>query len=242
MTLDDLIAKQVSELGLPRDVHITVGSIIRRMILRSAEKCVRPNEEPDMHIETHLVSTEYPQLILVPVLIYAACRQDGVPMTISLLAQNSHRFTSHHYARSVPVIRRNYNAIKNELPGFNEKILAPKDYVPLICQWAAKAAIEENHHNITVEQVSGMQAKAVQMLNDLGTPISRRVNSVLAQAAGAVYTAAVELGIPITQRNIADIADIEELTLRRRYKSMVDQLGLRPVGRTHQALCLTRNA
>ena len=45
-------------------------------------------------------------------------------------------------------------------------------------------------------------------------------------AAAAVYVASRLCGTPRTQREIADISGVTEVTIRNRYKEIVGQLGL----------------
>ncbi len=45
-------------------------------------------------------------------------------------------------------------------------------------------------------------------------------------AAAAIYIASILEGVPKTQRDIADVAGVTEVTIRNRYKEMVEKIGI----------------
>lgn len=229
MTLDHIISKEVFELGLPMDVAESASHIGRRLARSGLmQQLVKETAWPH----------EKPKDVLAPTLIYAACRQDGVPMTTSILAKYISGGQSGS-ARPQDAILLNYGIIKDKLSGFNEKMPTAQDYVPLICRFAVNAAVEDNRRNIELWQIDSLQAKALEYLDMRSQKVPFLALYSLGYAAGAVYLAAVELGIPLTQQNIGDVTGIANNSVRSRCHALANELGIQPAGRSHQALTMS---
>ena len=133
--------------------------------------------------------------------LYAACRRCKVPRTLDEIADVS-RVSKKEVGRTYRFLTRELHI---RLPP-----TSPIDYVP-------RFASELN--------LSGLvQSKAIEIINqamDNGLTSGRGPTGV---AAAALYIASVLLGERKTQRDVADIAGVTEVTIRNRYKELNEQL------------------
>ena len=133
--------------------------------------------------------------------LYAACRRCKVPRTLDEIADVS-RVSKKEVGRTYRFLTRELHI---RLPP-----TSPIDYVP-------RFASELN--------LSGLvQSKAIEIINqamDNGLTSGRGPTGV---AAAALYIASVILGERKTQRDVADIAGVTEVTIRNRYKELTEQL------------------
>ncbi len=133
--------------------------------------------------------------------LYAACRRCKVPRTLDEIADVS-RVSKKEVGRTYRFLTRELHI---RLPP-----TSPIDYVP-------RFASELN--------LSGLvQSKAIEIINqamDNGLTSGRGPTGV---AAAALYIASVLLGERKTQRDVADIAGVTEVTIRNRYKELTEQL------------------
>ena len=133
--------------------------------------------------------------------IYAACRSANVPRTLEEIAEIS-RVSKKEIGRSYRFIARE---LKITPPPTN-----PINYVPRFVQQLNLPPIVQN--------------KAIEILNkasDLGLTSGRGPHGV---AAAAVYIASVLLNKRCTQRDVAEVAKVTEVTVRNRYKELVEKL------------------
>lgn len=135
--------------------------------------------------------------------LYAACRQCKVPRTLDEIASVSHV--------SKKDVGRGYRFIAREL-----KIAVPPTnptyYIP---RFASEL-------NLTGE----VQAKAIEILklaSDNGLTSGRGPTGV---AAAALYIASVMSNERRTQRDVAEVTRVTEVTVRNRYKELVEKLKL----------------
>jgi len=135
--------------------------------------------------------------------LYAACRQCKVPRTLDEIASVSHV--------SKKDVGRGYRFIAREL-----KIVVPPTnptyYIP---RFASEL-------NLTGE----VQAKAIEILklaSDNGLTSGRGPTGV---AAAALYIASVMSNERRTQRDVAEVTRVTEVTVRNRYKELVEKLKL----------------
>ncbi len=140
---------------------------------------------------------------IVAASVYAACRAYGRPRSLKEIASVS-RVKKKDIARC-------YRLLLNELD-IRMPIPDPKAYVSKI---AAKAGVPER-----------TQTKAIQILSE-----AEKRNAVVGKdpvglAAAALYIACVLTGEKKTQKDIAEAAGVTEVTVRNRYKSLKEQLGL----------------
>ncbi|MFX0067917.1 MAG: transcription initiation factor IIB [Promethearchaeota archaeon] len=135
--------------------------------------------------------------------LYAACRQCKVPRTLDEIAAVSHV--------SKKDVGRGYRFIAREL-----KIAVPPTnptyYIP---RFASEL-------NLTGE----VQAKAIEILklaSENGLTSGRGPTGV---AAAALYIASVMSNERRTQRDVAEVTRVTEVTVRNRYKELVEKLNL----------------
>lgn len=133
--------------------------------------------------------------------IYLACRQCGLPRTLEEIAQASNV--------NKKEVGRSYRFLIKEL-GFTIPPLKPSQYITKFSnQLTMQGKVEEIAHKILVA------AKELKLTSGRGpTGI----------AAAASYIASVLTGERKTQREIAEIAQVTEVTIRNRYKELVERL------------------
>jgi len=141
---------------------------------------------------------------VVAAVIYTKCRQYGIPRTLDEISEVS----------GIPKkeIGRTYRFIKKEL-GVEVPLTNPVYYV-------ARFASE-------LDLSGEVQEKAKEMLNDAierGLISGRGPTGV---AAAAVYIAGVILGERRTQKEVADVAGVTEVTIRNRYRELKRELGIK---------------
>ncbi len=135
--------------------------------------------------------------------LYAACRRHDVPRTLDELSEAS--------GIEKKEIGRTYRFITREL---GIKILPsnPADY---IARFTSALKLNAETQSRSVEIIE--QAQAVELTSGRGpTGI----------AAAALYVAALINGEKRTQREVADVAGVTEVTIRNRYKELLEKLDL----------------
>jgi transcription initiation factor TFIIB len=135
--------------------------------------------------------------------LYAACRQCSLPRTLDEIAEVSKVDRKE--------IGRTYRFIAREI---NLKLMPtlPTDYVARFCS----------------ELKLGMdvQTKAMEILeqaHEKGLTSGRGPTGV---AAAAIYLATIMCNNRRTQRSIAEVAGVTEVTIRNRYKELAEKLGI----------------
>jgi transcription initiation factor TFIIB len=135
--------------------------------------------------------------------LYASCRECKVPRTLDEIADVSRV--------SKKEIGRSYRFIARELL-IHLRPTSPIDYIP---RFASE-----------LELSGEVQSKAIELLKEAqgkGLTSGRGPTGV---AAAAIYIASVLCGERRTQRDVADVARVTEVTVRNRYKELCDKLGL----------------
>jgi transcription initiation factor TFIIB len=135
--------------------------------------------------------------------LYAACRECKVPRTLDEIAEVS-RVTKKEIGRS-------YRFIARELL-IHLRPTSPNDYIP---RFGSELGLSGE-----------AQSKAIELLKEAtekGLTSGRGPTGV---AAAAIYIASVLTGERRTQRDVADVARVTEVTVRNRYKELCDKLGL----------------
>ncbi len=135
--------------------------------------------------------------------LYAACRRHDVPRTLDELSEAS--------GIERKEIGRTYRFVTREL---NVKILPsnPADYIP--------------RFSSALELSAKTQSKAVEILelaHGAGLTSGRGPTGI---AAAALYVSALLHGEKRTQREVADVARVTEVTIRNRYKELLESLKL----------------
>jgi transcription initiation factor TFIIB len=135
--------------------------------------------------------------------LYAACRQCQVPRTLDEVSD----------AANIPrkEIGRNYRYMVREL-GLKLMPPTPEDYISRFCS--------------ELKLSPTVQAKTLEMLQefaDLELTTGRGPTGV---AAASLYITSVLCGERRTQREVADVAGVTEVTIRNRYKELAEKLNI----------------
>ncbi len=135
--------------------------------------------------------------------IYAACRSYNIPRTLDEIAS----------ASDVPrkEIGRTYRFIIRKL-GIKVKPSSPKDYISRFSSILHLSPKSQNH------------ALTILKKADISELTSGRGPAGI--AAAALYVSALLNDEKKTQREVADVAGITEVTIRNRYKELIDRLGI----------------
>ncbi len=135
--------------------------------------------------------------------LYAACRRHDVPRTLDELSEASNIEKKE--------IGRTYRFITREL-GITILPSNPSDY---IARFASTLKLSPETQSKAVEIIE--QAQGIELTSGRGpTGI----------AAAALYVAALMNGEKRTQREVADVAGVTEVTIRNRYKELLEELDL----------------
>lgn len=136
-------------------------------------------------------------------MVYVACRQEGFPRSLDELAEVSRV--------ERPEIARTYRYVARELSLAMEPA-DPRQYIPRFC--SALGLSEE------------LQAKAMDICTTTAEKGLLSGKSPTGYAAAAIYSASRLCGETATQSDIADVAQVTEVTIRKRYHEQIDAIGL----------------
>ncbi len=140
---------------------------------------------------------------VVQAVIYAACRKAGMPRTLDEIATIS--------GLPKKEIGRAYRAISHEL-GLKIPLTDPVAYVP---------------RYVNALKLSGeAQEKAVELLKEAMKKGLISGRSPTGVSAAAVYIAGALAGERRTQKEVADVAGVTEVTIRNRYRELKEQLNI----------------
>jgi transcription initiation factor TFIIB len=140
---------------------------------------------------------------VVAAVIYTICRQYNIPRTLDEISAVS--------GINKKEIGRTYRFLKRDL-GIKMPLTDPTHYIP---RFASELGL-----------TGPVQEKARTLLNiaiKRGLISGRGPTGV---AAAAVYIAGVLMGERRTQKEVADVAGVTEVTIRNRYRELKDRLGL----------------
>ena len=135
--------------------------------------------------------------------LYAACRRHEVPRTLDELSEAS--------GIEKKEIGRTYRFVTREL-GISVMPSNPADY---IARFASSLRLSPESQSHAVEILQKAQKKEL---------TSGRGPTGI--AAAALYVSALIHGEKRTQREVADVAGVTEVTIRNRYKELLDELDL----------------
>jgi len=135
--------------------------------------------------------------------LYGSCRQCNVPRTLDEIAGKSRI--------SRKDIGRTYRFIARELR-LNLVPTRPQDYLQRFCSELKLKG-----------EVQGRANEILKLALERELTSGRGPTGV---AAAAIYIASVQAGERRTQREVADVAGITEVTIRNRYKELTDRLEL----------------
>ncbi len=135
--------------------------------------------------------------------LYAACRQCHVPRTLDEVG--------HMANMSRKDIGRNYRYIVREL---RLKLMptSPQDYISRFCS--------------ELKLSGDVQAKTLEILKEAAEQELTSGRGPTGIAAASLYIATVLCGERRTQREIADVAGVTEVTIRNRYKELTRKLDI----------------
>ena len=135
--------------------------------------------------------------------LYAACRRHEVPRTLDELSEAS--------GIEKKEIGRTYRFVTREL-GITILPSNPADYIARFA-----SALKLNAET---------QSKAIEILDKAQKAELTSGRGPTGIAAAAVYVSALIHGEKRTQREVADVAGVTEVTIRNRYKELLDKLHL----------------
>ncbi|WP_306060366.1 transcription initiation factor IIB [Natronococcus wangiae] len=135
--------------------------------------------------------------------LYAACRQEGIPRSLEEVADVSRVEQKE--------IGRTYRYIAEEL-ALELKPVDPKGYVPRFC--SELGASEE------------VQVKAKEIIDVSAEQGLLSGKSPTGYAAAAIYAASLLCNEKQTQRDIAAVAQVTEVTIRNRYQEQMEAMGI----------------
>jgi transcription initiation factor TFIIB len=135
--------------------------------------------------------------------LYAACRQCHVPRTLDEISNIAHI--------SRKDIGRTYRYISREL---RLKLLptSPEDYISRFCS--------------ELKLSGDVRAKTVEILQEAAHRELTSGRGPTGMAAASLYIASVLCGERRTQREVADVAGVTEVTIRNRYKELTKKLDM----------------
>ena len=135
--------------------------------------------------------------------LYAACRMDGIPRSLAEVAAVSRVDRKE--------IGRTYRYVAQEL-GLEMEPVDPKKYVP---RFTSELGLSE-------EAV----AKANEIIDTTAEMGMLSGKSPTGYAAAAIYAAALLCNEKVTQRAVADAAQVTEVTIRNRYQEQIEAMGI----------------
>ncbi len=135
--------------------------------------------------------------------LYAACRQCQVPRTLDEIADAARLNRKE--------VGRTYRFIAREL-GIHLKPTTPIDYIP---RFASELGLSGE-----------TQSKAIEILRKAMSEELTSGRGPTGVSAAALYIASVLQGERRTQREVADIAGVTEVTIRNRYKELSEKLDI----------------
>jgi transcription initiation factor TFIIB len=141
---------------------------------------------------------------IIAALLYTTCREEGAPRTLDEISKAS--------GINRRDIGKTYRYISRKL---SIRILPAKaqDYVP---RFGSLLGLSER-----------VQVRAVDVLDEAVKYDVTSGKGPIGVAAAALYIAAVLEGEKKTQREVADAIGVTEVTIRNRYKEMVETLGIK---------------
>jgi transcription initiation factor TFIIB len=135
--------------------------------------------------------------------LYAACRQCSVPRTLDEIAEVSRV--------SRKEIGRTYRFVSREL-GLKLLPTSPIDYVPRFCS------------GLTLN--CEVQSRTIKILRQAGERELTSGKGPTGVAAAAIYISSILGGERRTQREVAEVAGVTEVTIRNRYKELAEKLDI----------------
>jgi len=131
--------------------------------------------------------------------LYAAARQAGVPRTIDEVARVS-RVEEEEFKRTYRYVVRELNLE-----------VAPADPVSYVTRFASELELSDEAERLARELLDAAKERGIHSgKNPVGL------------AAAAVYAAPLLTNEQVTQKRVSDVADISEVTIRNRYRELLN--------------------
>lgn len=140
---------------------------------------------------------------VVSAALYAACREAEMPRTLEEIAEVSRV--------DIKKISSNYMFLIREL----DLYLPPTDPAKYITRFGSELDLSGEIQTEAMHLVKRVQEKSL-----------TSGKSPSGTAAACIYIAALKGGERVTQREVADVAGVTEVTVRNRYKETTDDLGI----------------
>ena len=138
---------------------------------------------------------------MVAASLYTACRRNNIPRTLDEIAEIS--------KVAKKQIGKNYRFLSKSL-NIKLKPTSPADYIP---RFASQ-----------LELSGRVEVKAIEIINEAKNNGLLNGKGPTGVAATALYVASILLGERKTQRDIAEIAGVTEVTIRNRYKELLEKM------------------
>ncbi|WP_255170601.1 transcription initiation factor IIB [Natrononativus amylolyticus] len=135
--------------------------------------------------------------------LYAACRMEGIPRSLEEVSAVSRVDRKE--------IGRTYRYIAQEL-GLEMEPVDPKKYVPRFC---SELGLPEE-----------VQSKANEIIDITTEQGLLSGKSPTGYAAAAIYAGSLLCNEKKTQREVADVAQVTEVTIRNRYQEQIEAIGV----------------
>ncbi len=135
--------------------------------------------------------------------LYAACRQEGIPRSLEEVSEVSRVERKE--------IGRTYRYVSQEL-GLEMKPVDPKKYVPRFCS--------------DLDLSEEVQSKANHIIDETAEQGLLSGKSPTGYAAAAIYAASLLCNEKKTQREVADVAQVTEVTIRNRYQEQIEAMDI----------------
>ncbi|ADB59376.1 transcription initiation factor IIB [Haloterrigena sp. SYSU A558-1] len=135
--------------------------------------------------------------------LYAACRMEGIPRSLEEVAAVSRVERKE--------IGRTYRYVAQELSLEMEPV-DPKQYTPRFCS--------------ELDLSEEVQAKATEIIDTTTEKGLLSGKSPTGYAAAAIYAASLLCNEKKTQREIAEVAQVTEVTIRNRYQEQIEAMGI----------------
>ena len=133
--------------------------------------------------------------------IYAACRQEGIPRSLEEISSAARVDKKE--------IGRTYRYVQKEI-GLKLEPVDPKEYVPRFC---SKLDLDDE-----------VERKAEEIIEETARDGLLSGKSPTGFAAAAIYAASILCNDKKTQKDISEVADVTEVTIRNRYQEQMDYL------------------
>ena len=135
--------------------------------------------------------------------LYAACRKEGIPRSLEEISEVSRVERKE--------IGRTYRYISQEL-GLEMEPVDPQQYVPRFCSELGLS-----------EEVQAKTREIITVTTEKGLLSGK---SPTGYAAAAIYAASLLCNEKKTQREVADVAQVTEVTIRNRYQEQIEAMGI----------------